>query len=318
MIKRIAAFTLVELLVVIGIIAVLISILIPALTRARQSAVSVQCMSNMKQVGQAALIYATNFKGWYPPGQTAADTMGNSSDEKFLDYNPVASDVTATIHRYDVSRLMAQYAGYKVPPYDPTQSWAANVANGYKSPMTPIFYCPADDQPVRNAEPPFPEDNLLFYGNSSGNDNGKMRYWWVANPGYWNSTKGIIQAAPYNGDVDLWTAKFFAHMDVELDKNPDGDSAHPWFDATKPCKPGLDYLRKVTDKHAAEVPIMVDRSKSKSASVTNKGGWYMMHGGAGNNSKKGWKNELFGDGHCESRRIDQMKEHYAPGNPQGW
>ena len=61
------AFTLVELLVVIGIIAVLISILIPAFGRARQSAISVQCMSNMKQVGQAALMYAVQYKGWYPP-----------------------------------------------------------------------------------------------------------------------------------------------------------------------------------------------------------------------------------------------------------
>jgi prepilin-type N-terminal cleavage/methylation domain-containing protein/prepilin-type processing-associated H-X9-DG protein len=61
-----AAFTLVELLVVIGIIAVLISILLPSLNRARETANRVKCGSNLRQVGQAILIYANENKGNYP------------------------------------------------------------------------------------------------------------------------------------------------------------------------------------------------------------------------------------------------------------
>jgi type II secretory pathway pseudopilin PulG len=107
--KRTSAFTLVELLVVIGLIALLIAILIPVLNSVREKSNRIKCASNLRQIGQAQFAYSVDSKGQYP----RAYATGSGQPVYFFLFpdswppESYANDVTAGIFLMVRSKILS-------------------------------------------------------------------------------------------------------------------------------------------------------------------------------------------------------------------
>lgn len=123
------AFTLIELLVVISIIALLVSILLPALSGARDAAKGVKCGTNLKQMGVALYIYASDYDGILPP--------------------VVDNPATTTRTRKWIALLTN-----KTYTSDKGQYLSASLPEVFSSDVTrTIFHCPADTRDTSETSP---------------------------------------------------------------------------------------------------------------------------------------------------------------------
>jgi prepilin-type N-terminal cleavage/methylation domain-containing protein/prepilin-type processing-associated H-X9-DG protein len=123
--SRRRGFTLVELLVVIGIIALLISILLPSLNRARENAKQVQCLSNLRQLGIAFVMYSQNNKGYYP--KSAA--VGTPTSDDFI-YWQTGRDFNESAIAPHLAKPLSK--GYFICPSDDVNNRRYTASGGFR------------------------------------------------------------------------------------------------------------------------------------------------------------------------------------------
>ena len=141
------AFTLVELLVVIGIVAALVALVLPAAGRAREQARSVACLSNLRQMATAALAYTADHNGQFPPSQYSAVTP-----------------TTITSFGWDFTRTRPRAAG-SAWVVKPGLLWAGPAAGGLG-----VQQCPSFDAESMSAGDPFTgyNYNTSYVGHGQG------------------------------------------------------------------------------------------------------------------------------------------------------
>jgi prepilin-type processing-associated H-X9-DG protein/prepilin-type N-terminal cleavage/methylation domain-containing protein len=154
--RKRTAFTLVELLVVIGIIALLIGILLPALSRARDTSKRVLCLSNLRQMAIASQTYVTNYKGYYPIANWVTWT-GTSTTTYIYCWDFTTIQNKGLPDQIIPGLLWDGSTNQKIqqcPSFEGAANWEQDPYTGYNYNTSYIGHCQNED-PAGDDAPPF-------------------------------------------------------------------------------------------------------------------------------------------------------------------
>ncbi len=161
-----ARFTLIELLVVVAIIAILAALLLPALSMAREKSKSINCQSNLSQIGKAMTLYLEDARGFFPPITESGSWIKWQDRLMPYAYPGKTTEVKQNIH-FD-SNLKVPHGVFRCPSgiglanYG-LSNYCPKTVQSIKRPSTPTRRVLAGDSTaVSDNNPSLHETNITF------------------------------------------------------------------------------------------------------------------------------------------------------------
>jgi prepilin-type processing-associated H-X9-DG protein len=303
--------------VVIGIIAVLIAILLPALNKARESARQVQCLSNLRQLAQATISFANEHKGYMPGRGGMAPLMWSSAShsvstaptpwpdgEEAWDWiawqrekDPLPPHGANGADQNITYSGLAKYLGVKARTHS-----NPDEANAIAESLDSVFRCPSDNLQQR-PKSPAATDKKYRYSYSLNSNVGTTSNLEVQDPGWFGPTpsptprpKGMRAWGTFTGKI----SSIKKPGDVLLYVCEDEQSIDDGVFSANPFNWDSGNINAIASRH----DLKVKKLRGPSGTVL-----------AANKNENGRGNVSFADGHGEFMyRVDALRRKHS-GNP---